>query len=77
MSGDYDIRHRRKNENMQHGDDAHKANNGDIKADAKGNQSTRMEGIVSRTALTNLGWVRFRLDQSPRQHCNYSIASHR
>ena len=45
-----DILDRRKNENMQHGDDAHKANNGDIKADANGNQSTRMGGIISRTA---------------------------
>ena len=41
VHGDYDIRHRRKNENMQHGDDAHKANNGDIKADANGNQSNQ------------------------------------
>ncbi len=50
VPGDYDIRHRRKNENMQHGDDAHNTNNGDIKADANGSQSTRMGRIISRTA---------------------------
>ncbi len=27
--------------------------------------------------VTNFGWVRLRLDSSPRQHCNCSIASHR
>jgi hypothetical protein len=27
--------------------------------------------------ITNFGWVRFRLNSSPRQHCNCSIASHR
>jgi hypothetical protein len=58
VPADYDIRHRSKNENMQNGDDAHKATNGGIKADSNGNQSTRMEGIISRTAY-KFFWVRF------------------
>jgi hypothetical protein len=37
---------------MQHGDDAHKANNCGIKADANGNQSTRMGGIIRRHVST-------------------------
>jgi len=56
VPGDYDISHRRKNENMQHGDDAHNANNannGDIKADANDSQSTRMGGLIIWTADNN------------------------
>jgi hypothetical protein len=53
VSGDHDIRHRRKNEKMQHGDDAHNAEPVTSKLTRMASQSTRVGGIISRTAYNN------------------------
>ena len=51
---------------MQHGDDAHNANNGDIKLTRMAVRAREWEGLfLGLLTVTNSVWVRFRLDSSP------------